>query len=139
MPEKPEETRYEDWYEVMGDAPDIKLGKAEREIFNYSVENYTKESYAIAYQGFSELAGKGSTQSQYFLGVMFLKGYGVLQDFVQAHTWFNIAASRGHKKSRAHLDKITAKMSAEQVAEAQKQAREWVETKVDVVDNPQDD
>lgn len=120
----------EDWYQVMHAGDDgIDLSVAERGIFNYSVENFSNESYANAYEGFRELADRHSTVSQYFLGVMYLKGYGVLQDFIQAHIWFNIAASRGNKKARVHLEQITLQMSAEQVAEAQKKAREWVELK----------
>ncbi len=134
MPKNGESTPLEDWYQVMGiDEFGQELGKADREIFNYSVEYYTKETYSNAYKGFSELAGKGCAASQYFLGVMYLKGHGVLQDFVQSHVWFNIAASKGYRKARSHLKKLTKKMAADQVAEAQKQAREWVESMDDDV------
>ena len=123
-----------DWYQVMGmDELDQELGTADREIFNYSVDYYTREIYASAYKGFCELAGKNCAASQYFLGVMYLKGYGVLQDFVQAHIWFNIAASKGYGKARSHLDKLTKRMSPDQIAEAQKLARERVESMNDEV------
>ncbi len=128
MPKNGGNAPLEDWYQVMGiDEFDQELGKADRVIFNYSVEYYTKETYTNAYKGFSELADKGCVASQYFLGVMYLKGYGVLQDFIQSHVWFNIAASKGYRKARSHLEKLTRKMSADQVTEAQKQAREWIE------------
>ena len=63
---------------------------------------------------------------QYYLGVMFLEGKGALQDFGLAHMWLNIASSRGHDKARKQLEKTTQRMSAEQVGEAQKEARLWV-------------
>lgn len=130
------EESVDDWFQVMHAGEEqVQLGAAEREIFNYSVEYYSNESYADAYEGFSELAKRDSTVSQYFLGVMYLKGYGVLQDFIQAHIWFNISASRGNKKARQHLEQLTQQMSPEQVAEAQRRAQAWVELKNDPVNN----
>jgi len=53
----------------------------------------------------------------------------VPQDYVQAHMWLNLAASRvsgdDQKKYADQRDDIAKKMTAEQIAEAQRQAREW--------------
>ncbi len=118
-----------DWFETLGVGDSgIEFDQAEREIFNYSFELYSQESYNDAYEGFHDLAQKGSPVCQYFLGVMCLRGYGALQDFVMSHFWFNLAASRGHKKARVHLDKLTQAMSVKQISEAQRMAREWVRT-----------
>ena len=57
---------------------------------------------------------------------MHQRGTGVLQDFCLAHMWFNIAASRGDRKAADRLAKIGTCMTLEQVAEAQKMARNWV-------------
>jgi TPR repeat protein len=119
---------YKDWYRAISkDQPDgVVLKGADKEMFHYAFKSLTAGTYGLAYEGFLELSGKGSSISQYFLGEMCLKGMGVLQDFSQAHMWFNIAASQGHKKAKAYLDRLTIKMSSDQVAEAQKLAREWV-------------
>lgn len=116
-----------DWYEIhrVGEYG-IDFNETEREIFNYSFDLYSKESYNDAYQGFYNLAQKGSPVCQYFLGVMYLRGYGALQDFIMSHFWFNLAASKGHRKARNHLGKLTNSMSADQIAEAQRMARDWV-------------
>ncbi|MFQ5564708.1 MAG: sel1 repeat family protein, partial [Parvularculaceae bacterium] len=57
-------------------------------------------------------------------------GRGVPQDFVEAHKWFNLAASRAsgdiRETAAKNRDIMAAKMTPEQIAEAQKQAREWV-------------
>jgi hypothetical protein len=37
--------------------------------------------------------------------------------------WLNIASSRGHKKARTQLEKLTQKMTTDELAEAQKLAR----------------
>lgn len=112
----------DDWFEVMGG---VGLKDIDRENFNYAFEFFIAGSYDSAFKGFSGLSTKGSAVSRYHLGLMYLKGTGVLQDFCRAHLWFNIASSQGHKKARIQLGKLTNKMSVHQVAEAQKLARAW--------------
>jgi len=50
---------------------------------------------------------------------------GVPQNFIEAHKWFNLAATSGHEQARENRDLGTSKMVPAQVAEAQKLAREW--------------
>ncbi len=55
-------------------------------------------------------------------------GKGVPQDYVQAHKWINLAASRTTLDAgdyRSTRDKVAELMTASQVAEAQRLAREW--------------
>jgi TPR repeat protein len=52
-------------------------------------------------------------------------GQGVPQDYVKAHMWFNLAAAGGHKNAVKARDMTAARMTAAQIAEAQKLAREW--------------
>ncbi len=70
-------------------------------------------------------AGKGHASSQYNLGVMYAKGQGVTQDFVQAHMWFNLAAAKGEETARKGLDLVAEEMTPAEIAEAQRLAREW--------------
>jgi uncharacterized protein len=60
---------------------------------------------------------------------MYAAGNGVPQDYVQSHMWLNLAASRGsgddQKKFAHERDSHARKMSAQQVAEAQRLARAW--------------
>ena len=59
---------------------------------------------------------------------MYNNGEGVPQDYVQAHKWVNLAASRTTERAedyRLTRDKLAEKMTASQVAEAQRLAREW--------------
>ena len=59
------------------------------------------------------------------LGRAFAKGLGVLQDYVEAHKWLNLAAGRGIPGAAAERDVLAAEMSAEERAEARRLAREW--------------
>ncbi len=60
---------------------------------------------------------------------MYERGRGVPQDFIQAHMWFNLAASRSsgetRDKSAEIRDFLAARMTPDQIAEAQRLAREW--------------
>lgn len=70
-------------------------------------------------------AGAGDSRAMLALGWLYLQGLGVLQDYVQAHKWFNLAASRGESDAARQRDALAAKMTAEERAEARKLAREW--------------
>jgi len=60
---------------------------------------------------------------------MYEWGEGVVQNFVQAHKWFNITAAHSTGESRElavkNRDILERKMTQAQVAEAQKIAQEW--------------
>lgn len=79
-------------------------------------------------------ADQGDTQAQTALGKAYKDGLGVPQDYAQAHKWYNLAAaSSGTSQRERELRDIAFKerealaqlMSREQIAEAQKLAREW--------------
>ncbi len=55
----------------------------------------------------------------------YAKGEGVLQDYVQAHKWFNLAAIRGSDEARDNRDFVAEEMTRDQIAQAQRLAREW--------------
>ena len=59
------------------------------------------------------------------LGRLYVQGLGAPQDYVQAHMWFNLAASRGEKEAVTERDALATRMSPEQVAKAQEQAAAW--------------
>ena len=115
----------EGWYEAIipTQADSVKLEEIDRDKFNHAFESFMAGLYDGAYKGFLELSKEGSSISQYYLGLMYISGMGALQDFRHAHMWLNIASSRGHKKARAQLEKLTQKMTTDELAEAQKLAR----------------
>jgi len=101
-----------------------------------------------AVRWFRRAAEQGLVASQNFMGKYYENGWGVPQDYVQAHKWYNLAASRSQGKvslsqsqglnkklMQENQDKhesyvrdrnsLEKKMTPSQVAEAQKLAREW--------------
>ena len=60
------------------------------------------------------------------LGIDHSIGRRVPADMVTAHMWFNLAAAQGNRDAVRYRQEIAQEMSAAEVAEAQRQAREWM-------------
>jgi TPR repeat protein len=71
-------------------------------------------------------ARKGRADALYNLGLAYSTGQGVGIDFVAAHKWFNLAAVRGVEEAKSWRAQLSREMSAVQIAEAQRLAREWL-------------
>lgn len=88
---------------------------------------------AEAAKWYRKAADQGNARAQNNLGLMYAKGQGVPQDGAEAHKWFNLAASKStgedQKKFAELRDTIAAKMTPQQIAEAQRLAREWKPSK----------
>jgi len=75
----------------------------------------------------ADLAAAGSTPDALFeLGLMYGAGRDVNIDLVSAHKWFNLAAMRGNDEAKRYRMEIAREMSKAEIAEAQRQAREWL-------------
>ena len=69
----------------------------------------------------------GELSALYDLGVAFSTGSrGIACDMIEAHKWFNIAASEGHEEAAWCRADIAEEMTAREIAEAQRRAREWL-------------
>ena len=77
-----------------------------------------------AVKWFRLAAEQGNAAAQFYLGVMYGNGTGVVQDFIYAHMWWNIAASNGVDKG--NKKKVEERMTTSDISEAQKLARECV-------------
>lgn len=72
-------------------------------------------------------AAAGDTNALYDLGIAFSTGsHGAPCDLVEAHKWFNLAATRGHEEASWCRGDISDEMTAREIAEAQRRAREWL-------------
>ena len=70
---------------------------------------------------------KGSNSAYFDLGVAFSTGsHGVACDLVEAHKWFNLAAAQGHEEAAWCRADVSDEMSAREIAEAQRRARQWL-------------
>ncbi len=91
--------------------------------FDEGVAAAKRGDYATALREWRPLAEQGNGDAQYNLGIMYKNGQGVTQDFVQAHMWFNLAASSvppGEDRDQAvkNRDIIAEKMTPAHLSEA---------------------
>jgi hypothetical protein len=84
------------------------------------------QNYKEAIKWYRKAAEQGNDRAQYNLGLMYDSGYGVPQDYVQAHMWYNIAGVAGESAAVSYRDFVAQGMTPDQVAEAQRLAREWI-------------
>ena len=52
---------------------------------------------------------------------------GIDVDLIEAHKWFNLAALSGHDESKICRAEISLEMTAREIAEAQREARNWLQ------------
>ncbi len=81
-------------------------------------------------------ANAGEAKAMLALGRLYLRGVGLPQNYVQAHKWFNLAASRGEDVAVAERDALVSQMTAQERVEAQKLALEWEPSGVQISARP---
>jgi TPR repeat protein len=88
-----------------------------------------KKDYAEAERWYLRAADQGDPFAQASLAILFRFGKGVAQDYVEAYKWFYVAASRTTGSDQESIlelrDSTAARMTAAQLAEASRLAREW--------------
>ena len=116
------------WYRKATDQGDANaqhsLGLA------YELGQGVPQDYAQAAAWYRKAAEQGNTGAQINLGVMYRNGRGVPQDYVEAHKWYNLGASRVSAENQKIFaearDAVAQLMTPQQLAEAQRLAREWL-------------
>lgn len=72
-------------------------------------------------------AANSDSNALFDLGVAYSTGsHGVACDLIEAHKWFNLAAVGGHEEAALCRAEIADEMTAREIAEAQRRAREWL-------------
>lgn len=82
--------------------------------------------FDIAETDFAGMAASGNAEVLYELGLMYASGRNGEVDIVTAHKWLNIAAYRGLDVAKARRGELAREMSREQIAMAQRAARDWI-------------
>ena len=111
------------WYEKAA-----AQGRADAQVnlgILYDYGRGVPQDYKMAVFWFRRSANQGNDLAQRKLGFMFERGDGVPQDYVQAYMWYNLGAAKGAKPGAALRDALAKQMTPDQIAEAQKLAREW--------------
>ncbi len=113
------------WYILSAEQGDVKAQ------YNLGVMHYNGkgvvQDYSEALKWWRLAAEQDRAEAQFNLGVMYHKGEGVTKNNLISHMWHSFAVLNGLKKSEEYRVKVTRNMTPEQIAEAQKLARDWRE------------
>ena len=90
----------------------------------YRKGNGVVQNLVEAVKWFKLSAAQGDVSGQYRLVSMHANGHGVVQDYVRAHMWMNLAAASGGEDAAEQRDHYAISMTQQQIAQAQKMARE---------------
>ena len=108
--------------------PLAKQGSATAQAFlgyMHATGNGVRQDYAESTKWYRLAADQGDLYAQVNLGGMYEDGQGVPKDYVLAYMWFNLAAAKGNIPSEIYRDNLARLMTRDQIAEAQRVAREW--------------
>lgn len=87
------------------------------------------KDHAQAARWFGRAAEQEMANSQYYLADMYGIGDGVPRDAVTSMMWWILAAEHGDDRALQFRDFIAGAMSPEELAEAERLAREWTPNK----------
>jgi TPR repeat protein len=90
----------------------------------YSSGQGVLQDYAEAVKWYRLAAAQGDASAQLNLGVMYGTGKGLLQDYIKAHALYNLSATKGNATAMKNRDIVAKLMSPQQIADAQKLARD---------------
>lgn len=72
-------------------------------------------------------AAQGDISAYFDLGIAYSTGsHGAECDLIEAHKWFNLAAVAGLDEAANCRADISEEMTAREIAEAQRRARQWL-------------
>lgn len=120
------------WYRRAAEQGDEQAQTSLGEL--YEKGNGGLQDYEEAIRWYRKAAEIGWPAAQLNLGFMYLRGQGVPQDYVEAHMWVNLALSQvdgpfatddSRREAASIRDSIAEKMTAQQIGDAQRRAREW--------------
>ena len=98
----------------------------------YNTGEGVPQDDVAAVRWFRFAAERGDARGLGNLGRMYHLGRGIPQDDVEAHVWYTVGAERGGDVAREwaaeFLEELEARMTPDQLADAQRRAREWTPT-----------
>jgi TPR repeat protein len=83
------------------------------------------KDYVEAVNWYRKSAEQNDATAQCNLGLCYADGKGVPKDYVEAYKWYNLALAQGQEVARQNLSNLERFMTPDQIAEAQKLAREF--------------
>ncbi len=82
--------------------------------------------YGEAMKWYLKAAEQGNADAQSNIGLMYNEAQGVSRDHVQACMWLKLAAKNDDEEAKDDLAETEAKLTADQIAEAERLAAAWL-------------
>jgi TPR repeat protein len=87
-------------------------------------KNNNNANFKEAIKWFSESAQSGNKNAQYKLGMFYLTGKGLPQNYVYSYSWLNLSSAQGMPEANQAKIYLEGKMTPEQLTEAQRLSEE---------------
>lgn len=121
------------WYRL---AADQDHGMAENNLGVMYANGWgVPQSDEEAFKWYRLASEHGVIDAQIVLADRLASGFGVTPDNVQAHKWLGIAAKLGDLDAENLRDEIASRMTAEEIAEAERLANAWLQEHEKLVAN----
>ena len=112
------------WYHKAAEQGDAQ---AQHNLGNmYRLGRGVSQDYTEAVKWYGKAAEQGDFGSQYNLAGMYETGLSVPKDYVLSYMWYNLAAAQAPALA-GDRDELAKQMTPDQITEAQRMAREWME------------
>ena len=111
-----------DWF-LKAAQQDFAAAQHNLAVMYYHGQGFPRD-YGQAAKWLRKAAEQGKADSQAILGLMYLKGQGLPKDYVRGHVWLSLAEANGTAGAFENSGAIEALMTADQIAEAKRLARE---------------
>lgn len=82
--------------------------------------------FEILEAGVGAIGSNAQADILFELGMMYATGRDCDTDLVAAHKWFNIAAIKGSPRAAELRSELSGSMSKVEIAQALREAREWM-------------
>jgi TPR repeat protein len=92
----------------------------------YSAGHGVVQNDSMAIKWWRRSAEQGEAVAQYDLGTYYGIGNGVPKNYVEAYKWISLSSAQGYQIAKTQLRTVELRMTAEQIAEAQRLASEFV-------------
>ncbi|MFN4282117.1 MAG: hypothetical protein ACK4NA_05695 [Alphaproteobacteria bacterium] len=115
---------------LLGLASSLLGGPAQAQItelekLNTASEAFGKREYDRAFYLWLELCQAGNRGSCFNLGLMYARGEGAPQDYIEAYKWIHLGAEDGLPEAIAARARLASAMSAVDIKEAMTRAAQW--------------
>ena len=92
----------------------------------YATGEGVPQDYKQAAHWLDRAAQRGHVLAQHNLGMLHYEGKGVERDPLRAYFWIKVAALQGDEVAQTTLTAVGSGMSADQIQQAEREAREWL-------------